>query len=145
MPDENEARERAQQAYEDSLFALRQRQNGWMKRRAAMLRKGVVLAGFIAVFAMGAYPPWNQTYTRGNFSQHESAYGWLFKPPYPDVAAHDYWKIEVDIQRLALQWILISIAVGGLLWILPAAPSGPRREANPETVAWLRKRTRERR
>jgi hypothetical protein len=85
-----------------------------------VLRKIVVVIALVAIIAMGIYPPWNQTYETkdGRFTLHEKTYGWLIKPPYPDDRGlSEAWKVELDLERLAVQWILVCIATGAALWI----------------------------
>jgi len=83
-----------------------------------VLGKSIVLFGLAVILAMGMYPPWTQTFALpGRITRHENAYGWLLNPPYPlDAPVHEVWDVKIDALRLGLQWTLVSIAVGGLLW-----------------------------
>ena len=44
------------------------------------------------------------------------------------------WVAEIDLQRLILQWVAVSVATGGVVWVIgrPRRPS-PDAQAGPQT------------
>ena len=83
-----------------------------------MFRKSILIIGIIVILAMGLYPPWNETLTRPSIPLHRNESGWLFDPPYPsDYYPYGAWEVRIDLRKLGLEWLLVCIAVGGILWI----------------------------
>ncbi len=82
------------------------------------LRTTVLSIALLTILSMGIYPPWNQTATFSSaVVYHEKAYGWLVNPPYPNQGRRELWKVEIDVQRLLLQWLLVGAATAGLVWM----------------------------
>jgi len=61
-----------------------------------------VWLGVLAIVATGIYPPWAHTYP---------SYGWLFVRPGSGA--------QIDIVRLLVEWIIISVVTGGFYFAPP--------------------------
>ena len=95
----------------------------------------VLWATVLFAVTMGVYPPWLQVSGSSQVGQRRYAYGWIFSPPvvmayreaplptggklimpwevpppvpYPD----PYWRTELDVGRMALQWIMLFMVAG---------------------------------
>jgi hypothetical protein len=84
-----------------------------------LVPRTIVLLGLVAILAAGIFPPWTQTLALpGRVVQYGNAYGWLTSPPYPAAGwPREVWDVKIDATRLGVEWILVCVAVGALLWI----------------------------
>ena len=80
-------------------------------------QKLVLLAGILVTVIMGVYPPW-----LGEFKDEDLhlppgswGYGWLFSK-HPLLINDVTFIIHLDVTRLLVQWSLVWILTGGLLW-----------------------------
>jgi len=73
-------------------------------------RKIVVLIGASQFLLMGIFPPW---YGTSKNKQYTSGYYCLFISP-----TSSSWKYRIDGSRLCLQWILVVVATGGIVFLL---------------------------
>ena len=98
-------------------------------------RRAIVWLALAAIVAMGIYPPWIVTLTKDPVNDvfagmTSTTYYWIFDPPktpqwfwnYRQSGALQwFWKAEVDVRRLAVQWAVVVIVAGGLLWTLKSS------------------------
>lgn len=76
--------------------------------------KGVLVAfGFLMLL----FPPWTNTFTRPGSAVAKSpaGYGFIFSPPQPQYEG-PVFGVELDIKRLAIQFMLLAGAFGVLMF-----------------------------
>ena len=73
-------------------------------------QKKVLWIGIVIVVLMGLFPPWTDTLE--GFRTEPRGYVIIFKPPYSRGGA---WGVQIDFQRLILQWLIVGFVIGGLL------------------------------
>jgi len=110
-------------------------------------QKLVVWTGLALIVAMGVYPPWvealDTTWGKGTWLQdtplmwkvgpRAGAYGWIFLPPEvpkwvwttdsPLKRIGGFWNPSIDVTRLLIQWAMVCLVAGGLVWTLKDKPS----------------------
>jgi hypothetical protein len=83
-----------------------------------VLRKSILILGVVIILAMGVYPPWTETFARpGRPALYRNESGWLFDPPFPSEYEYGVWEVRIDFGKLGLEWLLVCIAFGVILWI----------------------------
>ena len=73
--------------------------------------RNVLLAGLIVAALMAMFPPWTYTYVPESTHVTRHGYAPLWSSSEPDVT----WSPSVDFSRLALQWVIVGAAVGGVV------------------------------
>jgi hypothetical protein len=100
-------------------------------------QRAVILAGVLIVVAIGVFPPWVRSGTslwsnEFQLQTKQYIYGWIFSPPsaageasQKDVGeagvehiATLYWTVQLDIQRLLVQWATVAFGALGIAWTL---------------------------
>ena len=74
-------------------------------------QKAIVWIGIALVLAAGVYPPWVALLGSGS-PKGPGGYHWLISPPSDEFLA-------LDMPRLFIEWILIVVTIGGLVWVAP--------------------------
>jgi hypothetical protein len=83
-----------------------------MAERLNRLQLACAYGGVCAVVLTGLYPPWVQTFYRARMKR-PAGYSLLFTPPQVSGGG-----VEIDWSRLLLQWILIAVVFGAVVWVL---------------------------
>jgi hypothetical protein len=90
-------------------------------------QKLVVWVALALIVWMGLYPPWVQSFQRGDgrWGPTAGSYGWIFDPPGPPPRVSEgyfrdwrFWTNRIDTPRLAIQWLMVSMVAAGLVWTL---------------------------
>jgi hypothetical protein len=78
-------------------------------------RRRVVLVGILLFAAMGLCPPWVYTFspTGAATTTKPAGYHFIFYGPAPERPRQNF-GVRIDLTRLAIQWIILSIIIGGL-------------------------------
>jgi len=79
-------------------------------------QKIISLIGVLIIFFMGLFPPWK--YIDENASVYREIpadYYLIFAPPEPD--EEEMLSIQLDISRLAIQWITVLFVMGAIIYI----------------------------
>lgn len=88
-----------------------------------------IAIGLIAL--MGLVPPWAHSESSwgssggfGGGSHHSTGayaagYGLIFWPPKPESG-----ELHVDLSRLFIQWLIVAVVGGGLVWTLRTRKAG---------------------
>jgi hypothetical protein len=84
-------------------------------------QRNVILIGLGIILLMGLIPPWKCSLSAPDLPHVErpGKYGFLFYPPSPDNVAKQlfyvidssFLSVQMDINRLFVQWIAVTIAV----------------------------------
>jgi hypothetical protein len=92
-----------------------------MNKRQLLVAR--IAVGLIVL--IGLVPPWTQSFQIRGISQIREAAGYapIFAPPKPRFRDEDY-VVEMNIARLFLQWILVAVAGGTLIWTLKTEKVG---------------------
>jgi hypothetical protein len=85
--------------------------------------RSVILYGLAAFVLCGLFPPW--LYTRSGHTERDAGYWFLLTAPKPEGYSNS--GIRLDAERLAIEWLCILAATGGL-WVLIAKPGRAGRE-----------------
>ena len=83
-----------------------------MAGRFTRLQLTCIGGAICAVVLTGLYPPWMQTFYRARMTR-PTGYSLLFTPAHVSGGG-----VEVDWSRLLLQWILIAVVFGAIVWVL---------------------------
>jgi len=76
------------------------------------MQKRIVVVGSLAVILMGLIPPWSYTFNYKSVQRTKPAgYALIIAPPSPE-RKHVAAGVELDIKRLFVQWVVVSIAIG---------------------------------
>jgi hypothetical protein len=88
-------------------------------------QKIVCLIGVGVIILMTLIPPWyyhvasRRVGDRQIVFEHQGNYGFLFSPPDPpDFGYRNYCIARIDLSRLLVQWVVVAIATGGIVWFL---------------------------
>ena len=85
------------------------------------MRKIVLWIGILVIVAMAVYPPWQRTIDRTSIKKTVRLdYAPIFDPPEIDVGWGSYYGLYVDFARLSIQWGLVALITGALMWTLPS-------------------------
>lgn len=94
----------------------------------AKMRNWIVLVGIVIVIIMGIFPPFRLTSERTEkyysttikvHYNYSAGYYFLLDPPqYSPQRRVDSGEFVIDFSRLGLQWAIVGISVGGLLYIV---------------------------
>ena len=68
--------------------------------------------GIIAIGLLGLYPPWVQTFFRAHMTR-PVGYSFIFRPP-----SVQFGGVEIDGTRLLIEWFVVSLVTGLLVWQL---------------------------
>ena len=79
-------------------------------------QKVISLIGIILIVIMGTIPPWKYI-DDGSIGYREIPAGYflIFSPPEPD--QEDYFGVELDMSRLAVQWITLLFVMAAALYL----------------------------
>jgi len=81
-------------------------------------QKLVLTIGAVVAISMGLIPPWSYTFNFLSTSQFKPAgYCLIVSPPQPEKDAPAY-GVQLDGNRLVIQWIVVAIATGASLALL---------------------------
>ena len=75
-------------------------------------QKKLIVVGVAIIILMGLFPPWKYTFNyKTAFSEEPAGYGFLLSPPKKKEESVTH-GIELDMTRLCVQWIIVSLAAG---------------------------------
>ena len=81
-----------------------------------MNRKQMVVlwVGLSIFLLIGIFPPWLYTsvWGEGIHPEKDAGYYFILIPPKPEKSL---MGIKLDVQRLCVQWIIVSVATGGFI------------------------------
>jgi len=78
-------------------------------------QKKVIVFAVAVMVLMTLFPPWTQTFHRtgGATLRKPAGYSFIFDAPEPSVYAAG---IQLDFSRLLLQWFVVALIAGGLVF-----------------------------
>lgn len=77
------------------------------------LQKAIIVVGAVVGISMGLIPPWTNIYTIPFHQKNPAGYALLFSPPYPEENSYGLGgSVELDIDRLIIQWVIVAMAIG---------------------------------
>jgi hypothetical protein len=81
------------------------------------LQKKIISIALIIIILVGVIPPWKQSLTTEKY-QHEKplGYGFIFYPPRLSDDFYAY-SVSIDFSRLFLQWVVVILVAGLLIFI----------------------------
>ena len=91
----------------------------------------ISIVGVVIIFLMGFIPPWK--YIENNsttYSEMPAGYYLIFSPPEPD--EEEITGVELDMSRLAVQWITILFVMGAALYLSQEKEDGDSDEDSDE-------------
>jgi len=81
-------------------------------------QKKVILVAVAVIILMSLFPPWvHITYSRVGPLSYPRGYGFVFLPPATTKAYTSYDSPGIDFSRLFLQWFIVALAAGGLVFM----------------------------
>lgn len=86
------------------------------------IERKIILIGICMIFLMGLFPPWTDTFHRAGMKAVEkpAGYSFLLTPPSSERITSAYYGVQIDFSRLLLQWFLMAIAGGGVVFAMRA-------------------------
>ena len=81
----------------------------------------VVFVGIVIMVIMGLWPPWKEIFNvatlggRNIHSEKPAGYYFILGPPDPENLAISF---TIDLPRLLIQWFLVILIVGFIVWTL---------------------------
>ncbi len=76
-------------------------------------QKIIMWFGILVIILMGLLPPWKKTFSyQGSYSEKPAGYYFITYPPEAKIKVEGY---KIDITRLGLQLIMVSLVTGGLI------------------------------
>jgi hypothetical protein len=94
---------------------------GRIRNRAYENKQTIVLwIGLAVILLMGIFPPWVRTFSvKASYSEKNAGYKFILTPPQPvpeeSGFGHDFFGIKLDVCRLCVQWVVVSVVTGGLI------------------------------
>jgi len=104
-------------------FTFKRRWPAGMRARVPQI---VLWLGIVLTVAMGIYPPWQREYQGENFhaAAGSESYDWIFRDR-SGVSDNFVLIAHIDAGRLFLQWAMVWLVVGPLLWTLRGRANAP--------------------
>lgn len=88
-------------------------------------QKLVLTIGAVIAILMGLFPPWSYTsYFQFVGQSNPAGYSFIFRPPSPQTDK-PFAGVELDSNRLIVQWIIVAIAISVVLALLHRKGSSP--------------------
>ena len=79
-------------------------------------RKRIVILLALVFVIMGLFPPWKQRVNTDRVRwERPAGYHLIFEPP---SVGHSAIGVELDLARLAIQWVVLAAAAGVLILLI---------------------------